>query len=227
MAERARAGSCSSCPRLPSPRARRPVISCSAVVEAASLRLGATVVVQGLGLLGLYGAAIAKARGARLVVGVDGVASRRDRARRFGVDVALDAGSDAESVAKAVRAACGEHGADAVLEVCGAPQAVEQGIDWLRVGGTYVLAGVVNPGSLATLDLNLVLRKMLTLRGVHNYHPRNLVEALEFVAAHRTRFPFGELVDARYPLERVADAIADAASRKVLRAAIVPQESAP
>ena len=36
-----------------------------AVTEAAGIRMGQTVVIQGLGLLGLYGAAIAKARGAR------------------------------------------------------------------------------------------------------------------------------------------------------------------
>jgi hypothetical protein len=36
------------------------------------------------------------------------------------------------------------------------------------------------------------------------------------------RFPFHDLVDGKYPLERVGEAIADAAARRVLRAAIVP-----
>jgi alcohol dehydrogenase len=63
---------------------------------------------------------------------------------------------------------------------------------------------------------------MLTVRGVHNYHPRNLIEALDFVVTHRTRYPFHILVDGRYPLDRVGDAMADAAARRVLRAAIVP-----
>jgi Zn-dependent alcohol dehydrogenase len=40
--------------------------------------------------------------------------------------------------------------------------------------------------------------------------------------ANRTRFPFNELVDGKYPLDRVDDAMADAAARRVLRAAIVP-----
>jgi hypothetical protein len=75
---------------------------------------------------------------------------------------------------------------------------------------------------MVTLDANLLLKKMLTLRGVHNYHPRNLVEALDFVVANRERFPFHDLVDGKYPLDRVGDAMADAAARRVLRAAIVP-----
>jgi D-arabinose 1-dehydrogenase-like Zn-dependent alcohol dehydrogenase len=92
----------------------------------------------------------------------------------------------------------------------------------LRVGGTYVLGGVVNPQAMVTIDANLLLRKLLTLRGVHNYHPRNLIEALDFVVGNRRRFPFHDLVDGRYPLDRVGEAMADAAAGRVLRAAIVP-----
>lgn len=70
------------------------------VTERAQIGLGDAVVVQGLGLLGLYGAALAKGRGARLVIGLDTVAARRELAGRFGVDHALDpsAMSEAELV---------------------------------------------------------------------------------------------------------------------------------
>jgi len=194
-----------------------------AVTEAAGIRLGQAVVVQGLGLLGLYGAAIAKARGARVVIGLDTLAERRERAQRFGVDFCFDPATlDRAELLREIRAICRPEGADAVLEVCGVPEVIPLGIDMLRVGGTYVLGGVVNPQALVTLDANLLLRKLLTLRGVHNYHPRNLVEALDFVAANRRRFPFHDLVDGKYSLDQVNVAMADAAARRVLRAAIVP-----
>ncbi len=193
-----------------------------AVTEAAGIRIGQTVVIQGLGLLGLYGAAIAKARGARTVVGLDVDAGRRERAYRFGVDVALDPGIEKATLQRAVYGLCRPAGPDVAIEVCGAPQAILQGIELLRVGGTYVLGGVVNPQAMVTLDANLLLKKMLTVRGVHNYHPRNLIEALDFVVANRTRYPFHELVDGRYALDQVNEAMADAAARRVLRAAIVP-----
>ena len=193
-----------------------------AATEAANLRIGDTVLVQGLGLLGLYGAAIAKARGARLVIGLDAVPARRARAVDFGVDLALDAGADPAGMLDLIRAHCAVDGVDAVIEVCGVADVIPFGIEVLRTGGHYVLAGVVNPGAHVSVDANRILRKCLTLRGVHNYHPRNLVEALEFVAANRTRFPFHDLVDGKYPLERVGDAMADAAARRVLRAAIIP-----
>ena len=193
-----------------------------AVTEAAGIRIGQAVVVQGLGLLGLYGAAIAKARGARLVIGLDTVAERREQARRFGVDFSFDPSSERAELLREIRAICRPEGADAVLEVCGVPEVIPLGIDMLRVGGTYVLGGVVNPQAMVTLDANLLLRKLLTLRGVHNYHPRNLIEALDFVVANRQRFPFHDLVDGKYSLDQVNQAMAEAAARRVLRAAIVP-----
>jgi threonine dehydrogenase-like Zn-dependent dehydrogenase len=194
-----------------------------AVTEAAGIRLGQTVVVQGLGLLGLYGAAIAKARGARTVIGLDTVAKRRELGLRFGVDLALDPSAlTTAEVLLQVRDLCRPDGADAVLEVCGDPAVIPAGIEMLRTGGTYVLGGVVNPDANVTLDANRLLRKLLTLRGVHNYHPRHLLEALDFVAANRSRFPFHDLVDGKYGLDRVGEAMRDAAERRVLRAAIVP-----
>ncbi len=193
-----------------------------AVTEAANLRIGQTVVIQGLGLLGLYGAAIAKARGASVVIGLDTDAGRRGRAPAFGVDLSLDPTTDREDLLGRIHAHCRPAGPDAVIEVCGAPDAIPLGVEMLRAGGTYVLAGVVSPQAMVTLDANLLLKKMLTLRGVHNYHPRNLIEALDFVVANRRRFPFHDLVDGKYPLDRVGDAMSDAAARRVLRAAVMP-----
>ena len=193
------------------------------VTEKAEIRMGDAVVVQGLGLLGLYAAAIAKARGARLVIGIDGVPARRELGRRFGCDHVFDpAAQDDAALVKQVRSICKPEGADAVIEVCGYPSVIPSGLQMLRVGGRYVLGGVVNPDSFVNLDVNLILRKLITLRGVHNYHPRHLIEALDFVTVNRHRFPFKDLVDGVYSLDQVGQAMKDAEDRKVLRAAIVP-----
>jgi putative phosphonate catabolism associated alcohol dehydrogenase len=188
------------------------VATMCAVIEAARVELGDTVVVVGLGLLGLYGAALARTLGASRVIGVDAVPARRELGRRFGVDVAIGPG-EAPPVGG---------GADAVIEVCGDPSVIADAIGWVRPGGRVVVAGTVNPRSMVELDANLLLRRCATLVGVHNYHPRHLVRALAFVAGQRHRFPFESLVDGRYALDEVGRAMADAAAHRVLRAAIVP-----
>ena len=83
------------------------------VTEAAQIKMGDTVVVQGLGLLGLYGCAIAKARGAKYVIGLDAVADRLTIAHKFGADVTFDVGTKSEpDLIQAVYKACLPDGAD-------------------------------------------------------------------------------------------------------------------
>jgi D-arabinose 1-dehydrogenase-like Zn-dependent alcohol dehydrogenase len=68
-----------------------------AVTEAAEIGPGDSVVVQGLGLLGLYGCAIAKARGAARVIALDTVEERLAMGRRFGADETFDIASLSEA----------------------------------------------------------------------------------------------------------------------------------
>jgi putative phosphonate catabolism associated alcohol dehydrogenase len=193
------------------------------VTEAAQINMGETVVVQGLGLLGLYGCAIAKARGARRVIGLDVVADRLAIARKFGADETFDVSALSEDdLIDKVRAACPPDGADVCIEVCGHPDAIKTGIKMLRTGGRYIIAGLVNPNANIIIDGNEILRKMITLKGVHNYHPRQLIQALDFVMANRERFPFREIVDSTFTLDQLDEAFSCATDLSVLRAAIIP-----
>jgi alcohol dehydrogenase len=199
------------------------VATMASVTEAAEIGLGDAVVIQGLGLLGLYGAAMAKARGARCVIGLDAVPARLEVAKKFGVDHAFDISrDDVSSTIARVRALCPPDGADAVIEVCGIPEVIPQGLRMLRVRGRYAIAGLVNPEANVTIDANMLVKRWITMRGVHNYHPRHLIQALDFVMANRDRFPFKEIVDAKFALKDLDAAFKKAAERTVLRAAIVP-----
>jgi threonine dehydrogenase-like Zn-dependent dehydrogenase len=151
------------------------------------------------------------------------VTSRLDIARKFGADHVIDVGRQpAKSVVEAVRALCRPDGADAVIEVCGVPDVIPQGLQMLRTGGRYVLGGLVNPEANVTIDANMLVRRWIVMRGIHNYHPRHLIQALDFVMANRTRFPFKDIVDAKFSLKDLDAAFKKASERSVLRAAIVP-----
>src|SRR5262245_566734 len=93
-----------------------------AAVEAAEVGPGDTGVVLGLGLLGLYAVALARARRAARVIALDGVASRRALGRRFTADAVLDpAALGPEGLVARVRALAPPDGADAVIEAAGDP----------------------------------------------------------------------------------------------------------
>jgi len=193
------------------------------VTEAAEINMGDVVVIQGLGLLGLYGCAMAKARGARRVIGLDAVPARLETAKRFGADVTIDISAHSQQeLVECVRALSPPDGCDAVIEVCGYAEVIPAGLEMLRVGGRYVLGGIVTPDANVTLDANMFVKKWISLRGIHNYHPRHLIQALDFVMSQRSNFPFGEIVDSKFSLSDINEAFERAADRSVLRAAIVP-----
>ena len=192
-------------------------------IESASVGVGDTVVIQGLGLLGLYGIALAREKGARTVIGIDSVGARLEMASTFGADHVFDVSEmSAEDLVAAVRGTCPPDGADVIIEVCGDPAVIPQGIDMLRARGRYAITGTVSPNAYISLDANRILTRMVTLTGVHNYHPRHLGEALDFVSRYRSIYPFRKLVDGRYPLSSLDLAFKDMSERYVIRAAIVP-----
>ncbi len=193
------------------------------VTEASEIGMGDVVAIQGLGLLGLYGCAMAKARGARRVIGLDSVPDRLEAAMKFGADITVDIskGSEDETIEE-VRALAPPDGVDVVIEVCGIPDVIPAGLKMLRVGGRYTLGGIVTPDADVTVDANVFVKKWITLKGIHNYHPRHLIQALDFVIANRDRFPFRDIVDSKFSLDELNEAFKRASERTVLRAAVVP-----
>jgi len=163
-----------------------------AAVEAAEeirpLR-GEIVVVSGCGMLGLT--AIAAARGAgATVVAVDVDSSRRELARRFGAEAAASPGVRAVRSAIADAAArrpdwggSGRVGFGVAFELSGAEGSVQTLLECSDVGAAIVLAGSVFPAPSVPLSAELVVRGLLTIRGVHNYRPEHLERAVRFLQA--------------------------------------------
>ena len=65
-----------------------------------------------------------------------------------------------------------------------------------------------------------VVRKILSLQGVHNYTPADLRAGLEFLAANHEQFPFERLIAETFPLEEADTAFASASETGALRVAV-------
>lgn len=191
-------------------------------MERGAVRAGEHIVIQGAGGLGLYATAVAKERGAHVTV-VDAVPGRLATADRFGADrvISMVDHPTAEARRKIVMAVTEGLGADAVFDFAGVPAAVSEGIRLARSGGRYVEIGSVLPGVSVELDLGYMTRSQISLVPVIRYLPRHLLEALAFLARNVDRLPLDELIDGRYTLDRVRDALDDALERRVNRAAII------
>jgi alcohol dehydrogenase len=190
----------------------------AAAIAAAGEPRDRCLVIYGAGLLGLTACAMLRTFGAATVICVDVDASRRQRALQFGATHA----AAPEDITELVRAATQGHGADAVLELSGAPAAFESAWPLLRLGGTLVLVGAVFPGPPVAVSLDTVVCRNLTIRGVHNYTPADLMSAVAFLSNHHAQFSFADLVTAWHPLQEIAAAFAAADDRRHIRIGVVP-----
>lgn len=63
---------------------------------------------------------------------------------------------------------------------------------------------------------------MLTLKGLHNYAPCDLVTAIDFLRDAQGLFPFESLQGERFPLRDIEAAFESSTARAGLRTAVIP-----
>jgi putative phosphonate catabolism associated alcohol dehydrogenase len=187
----------------------------AAALEAAGPLAGSRVLVMGAGMLGVTAAAWTRALGAADVVCCDVAPERLELAARFG---ATRTCSTAELPSAMAELTAG-HGVDVAFELTGSPEAFEAALPQVRIGGTVVLVGSVFPSRPVPLLLEQIVRRCLTLRGIHNYAPRHLAAALAFLDENR-EYPFETLVAPWQPLSAINEALATPLSPPALRTGI-------
>ncbi|MDR9381154.1 MAG: zinc-binding dehydrogenase [Natronomonas sp.] len=192
-------------------------------IDKVDLSEGETVVVQGAGGLGLNTIAVAKERGANVIV-IEGVDGRLERAEAFGADHTIDF-REYETVdarAERVKALTDGVGADVGVEVAGVPPAFSEGIHLVRKGGRYLEIGNVSPGHTTEFDPGLLTRRAIEIHPVVRYDPWYLRRALEFLGEHAEDYPYDQLIDTEFDLLDVSEALERSDSREVTRATLLP-----
>jgi putative phosphonate catabolism associated alcohol dehydrogenase len=172
-----------------------------AVIERALPIAGKRVVVIGAGMLGLTAIAAAADAGASSVTAVDPAAERRDMAKQFGATAVVAAIGDVDQT-------------DVLIELSGKATALQEGIGKLDVQGVAIFAGSVAPDGDIAVDPESVVRRHLTFSGVHNYEPRHLIQALDFLERTNTRFPWADLVAEPVPLDQIGRLLTGAPGTK-------------
>jgi len=187
-------------------------------------RLGAikaheSVLIQGSGPLGIFAAAVAREHGARQVLLIGAPAGRLRIAEMMGVDGLLDLGEVPHPADRRawVREQTAGRGADVVIQAAD-NRAVPEGLSMLRDGGRFVSVGV---GGKAEIEVGK-LPGECTLYTVRSGEPRHWLQALDFLDAHRARYPFEEMISAHYALGEINEAMAQMASYQVVKAALYP-----
>ena len=125
--------------------------------------LGEDVLISGAGPIGLMATAVARHAGARHIVVSEPNAFRRELAIRMGATMAIDPRertlSDVFGDLDMVE------GFDVAMEMSGNARALRDAIGSMAHGGGVAILGL--PTEEISLDINMVVMKMLTLRGIY------------------------------------------------------------
>jgi len=180
-----------------------------------------TALVQGAGLLGIYTCALLRERGVERIFCLDVQETRLDCVASFG-GIPLDGSPERYPDSCRQIEAAAPHGIDAIVEVAGSADLVPEGVRLLRPGGTYVFVGMVHPNTQLELTGEQIIRKCLTICGVHNYSPVHLDEAVAFLEKTATRYPYESLVGSPLPLDELERAVQVAGTREHFRVSVRP-----
>lgn len=192
-------------------------------LETIETHHGETAVIHGAGMLGIYAASYLRQKGYSRVAIVDLNAARLEIAKRFGATHTFNPDTTPTAAINAtLKELTGGKGVDLAVEVSGARAALPNLIEWLAIGGRCLTLGYVYPHANMWIDAHQLVTKCVTLRGVHNYHPTALRNALHFVEDNRTRYPFAALIGETYPLAEIDTAFAHALDQEAVRIAINP-----
>ncbi len=186
-----------------------------AVVNAAHVRPGESVVVYGLGGVGLAAVLGALASGAQPVVAVDPVAAKRD--------LAHDLGATAVAPEDAVAAVAALGGVDVAIETVGRASVLAEAYRVTRRGGRTVTVGLPNPAEMLSIPAVSLVADGKALIGSYmgNAIPRRDIP--RYIALWRAgRLPVERLLTATRPLAEINAAFDDLAAGTAIRQVMLP-----
>ena len=176
-------------------------------LERVGITFGDTVVVQGAGGLGIYATAVAAERGASQIIVIDGQQNRLDRAMNCGATSTISMAEypTAESRVDRVRELTHGIGADIVVEVVGIAEAAYEGLNMVRINGSYLDIGNIGGGSL-TIPAGKIIGNQTKWVGTAHYNPWIIEAALQFLVKTKDKYQLMDVVSDKFALENINEA---------------------
>ena len=164
--------------------------------------LGATVLVQGVGVAGLSFIQAVKCFGAGKVIAAGRNLSRLDNARRFGADIVVN--TKEQDLDEVVRAETGGRGVDLSIDAAGAAVTFAKALRLCAAGGVVNLYGLPAAGTKIEIPTDDVIFRQLTIRGGTN-NELAWVPLMDLIA--RGKFNNADMVTHRFGFEELPAAM--------------------
>jgi S-(hydroxymethyl)glutathione dehydrogenase/alcohol dehydrogenase len=173
----------------------------------AGVKVGQSVVVFGVGGVGLCIAQAAQMVSANPVIAIDVVDAKLEMAKDFGATHCINS-KKTPDIDKAIRDIVGANGADVIVETTGIARVIEQAYGLTQPKGRTILVGVPRKGdNISIYSLPLHFKKILTGSEGGDSEPHNdIPRYIRLVQAGK--FRLDGLITHEFPLARINEAIA-------------------
>ncbi len=168
-----------------------------------------TVLIQGVGAMGLAHLIKARILGAGDIIAVDISDFRLKLAKGFGADYTINVQKTSfRERLEIVKELTGGRGADMVIETTGLAEVVPEGLDLLRRGGTYLEAGNFVDAGETTINVHRHLAaKNVLLLGNTNHPNSEYYRTIKMMQRYRNNFPWEKFVSHRFSLDECRKAM--------------------
>jgi S-(hydroxymethyl)glutathione dehydrogenase / alcohol dehydrogenase len=187
-----------------------PLLGCAVTTAAgvinndAKVKIGESVVVFGVGGVGLNVVQFAHLAGANPIVAVDLIDGKLDMAKARGATHTLNS-AKVKDIPAAIRDIVGSKGPDKVIETTGVKQVIEQAYDLTHADGTCVLVGVPNE-KVTIYTLPIHFNKVLT--GSHGGDAAPHVDIPRLIRLTKAgRLSFDGIITHEYTLDEINAAL--------------------
>jgi threonine dehydrogenase-like Zn-dependent dehydrogenase len=201
--------------------------SCSGATTAHAFDLsrmesGDSVLIQGVGPLGIFAVAFAKSFGASQIIVIGGTEDRLNMCKAFGATLILNRKKMSQEKRKeAVMEVTHGRGVDIAFEMAGETDALKESISLVRIGGACITAGFGEPHGKIELDpFHDIGRKNLRLQGVWVSEIRHTHMALQLILSRLQDFK--NIITHSFPLAKANDAICVMKTREAVKAVLLP-----
>lgn len=188
-------------------------------LELAQFGPGKSLVVIGLGPIGIMLLQLGRAFGASQIFGAQRSNKRMEMAREF-LPEARFISTEEEELVETVLAETGGLGADCVITSAGTVQSHLDAINMVAHRGYVNLFGGLRNEPKLSIDSNIIHYKECFVTGSHGSLPRHHKHAVQLIA--KGSVEAGKLISKRFPLNEIKDAYAFHESRQGLKCAVKP-----
>ena len=192
--------------------------------STSSFLSGNTVVIQGVGPLGMCFLMKSRMLGAGNIIAIDRSNFRLTLAQEFTADYTIDVTkTTSEERVQFVRDLTQGRGADVVIHSAGVPAVIPEGLDMLRTGGVYIEPSAFVDIGEVTLNIHRhITAKNVRLLGVTNHPITGYPGALLQFEKFSRLIPFEKYVTHRFPIEKADEAMRTSMGLESMKVVISP-----